>query len=211
MLQGHLDALSSTGFLEGWACDTDFPTRPLHVAILGATGQPSAQGLAHLYREDLARTRCGLGWCAFRLRAQVSPSRLRNAALFLIEPRSGQLIHQAQRIDYLEAGAETESGEDFTRVDPYVLASVEQLSACDLVLEDFIRAEGIEAFIRTAYLYVLGRRVDEAGKIDYGRRLRLGSITPFAMLVALSESDEFRSRPRRLAAPHSTAFPFVRG
>ena len=207
---GHLDALSSTGFFEGWAYDTEFPTRPLHVAILGADGQPSAQGLAHRYRDDLARAQCGIGWCAFRLRAQASPSRPRNGPLFLIEQSSGQLIHQTLRIDYLEASAdEAEASDDFTNIDPFVLGDVEQLSQCEFVLEDFIQAEGIETFIRTAYIYVLGRLVDEAGQIDYGRKIRQGAITPYAMLLALSQSEEFRSRPRRLAAPYSSGFPFV--
>ncbi len=101
--------------------------RPLRVAVVAADGTPSAEGLANLYREDLAKAKCGVGWCAFRLITDASPSRLRNGPLFLIEQRSGQLIHQTLRIDYVEADpADADAFDDLGAIDPYVLRSVEQ-------------------------------------------------------------------------------------
>jgi hypothetical protein len=38
--------------------------------------------------------------------------------------------------------------------------------------------------------------------------MRENSLTPFQLLAILSNSEEFRSKPRLLAAPNSAAFPF---
>jgi hypothetical protein len=67
---------------------------------------------------------------------------------------------------------------------------------------------GVEAFVRAAYAYVLGRPADASGLASYGELLRKSTLTPLQLLTTLTDCDEFRSRPRLLAAPITTAFPF---
>jgi hypothetical protein len=209
MLAGHIDGVTSSGFVEGWAFDSDAPAEPLAVAILDRDGEEVAWGLAHRYREDLMAAHCGIGWCAFQLRAAVSISRLRKSPVTLVDHASRTEIHRADPAPYAEDGeALLADIADVTRSDPTVVNSVEQLRGCDKLFDRFVRQRGVEAFVRSAYVYVLGRPADAAGRALYGRLLRNGPMTPYGMLRTLYDSDEFRSRPRLPSAPNTPAFPF---
>ncbi len=83
MLKGHIDALTSNGFIRGWAFDTEAPSTPLRVMIVGSAGEVIAEGLAHHYRDDLVAAGCGIGWCEFRLRVETI-SRLRRIKLYVL-------------------------------------------------------------------------------------------------------------------------------
>jgi hypothetical protein len=72
-----------------------------------------------------------------------------------------------------------------------------------------IKARGVEAFIRAAYVYVLGRPADPSGMAAYAGMIARGELTPFGMVKALSESEEFRAAPRLLAAPMERGFIFT--
>jgi Domain of unknown function (DUF4214) len=211
MIRGHIDALTSAGYILGWAFDTEAPTTPLAVGVADRAGYVIGAGLAHLYRKDLAAAGHGYGWCAFRLRAD-SVSKIRQTALSLIEIRLRTPITHAEKVNYLQT-----SVEDLTNVeqlllsDPTVVQSIEQLDGCEALFREFVLAQGAEAFVRAAYIYVLGRSVDPTGLKHYVRLMRGGALSPLRLLKALAESDEFRSRPRLLCVPNSSAFPFIRG
>jgi hypothetical protein len=209
MLAGHIDSLTSTGFVEGWAFDSDAPAQPLMVAVLDRDGEEVAWGLAHRYREDLMAAHCGIGWCAFQLRVAVSVSRLRKSAIVLLEHGTRAEIHRVDPATYLETGEPLLNAiAELTRADPTVISSIDQLRGCETLFARFVRQRGVEAFVRTAYVYVLGRPADAAGRTQYGRLLRGGGLSPYNLLRTLYDSDEFRSRPRLLSAPNVAAFPF---
>lgn len=211
MLHGHIDAVTSSGYVEGWAWDSNRPTRPLTVTVtvMASGGQDIAWGSAHRYRSDLAAARCGIGWCAFRLRLAVTVRDIRNTRLSLLECRSRDLLHCVDPVPFSEDGDVTlTSMTDVTNSDPTVLASIGQLHGCEDVFATFIKRHGVDGFVRTAYVYVLGRAADVSGRTQYGRLLRQGAMTPFSLLLTLSESDEFRSRPRLLSSPNRASFPF---
>jgi hypothetical protein len=209
MLRGCLDTLSSVGTIEGWAYDTGAPADPLVVAVADDDGQEIACGLAHHYRNDLVEANCGIGWCHFQLRTAGSVSRLRKTPLQLLTKEAGDIIIRVERIAYSEAVERslTSIGQVIW-VDPSVCTSIDQLAGCDAIFEEFIKARGVDAFVRTAYVYILGRIIDAEGLALYGRLIRQRQLTPFGLLRTLAESDEFRSRPRSLVAPTMDGFPF---
>jgi hypothetical protein len=93
--------------------------------------------------------------------------------------------------------------------DPTIIEGLWQLRQCENVLMQFCRRHGVEKFIDAAYAYVLGRAADQAERLQYSRCLRQGTLGAVAVLEALGDSEEFRSKVRQLAAPKSPAFPFV--
>jgi hypothetical protein len=210
MTRGHLDGLVSAGFFEGWAYDEASPAKPSLVSIVDDDGAEVAAGFAHLFRADLAQANLGLGWCAFQLRTNDVISRLRKAAFRLIERNTGRLLHETSAIKYHEAGDRLlNSVADVAGLDPTCIRSVEELYGCHQLFNDFIKSRGVETFVRTAYVYILARPADPEGLSHYGKLIRRGAISPFMMLQTLSESQEFQSRPRLLAAPNVTGFPFA--
>jgi hypothetical protein len=209
MLRGHLDTLVSSGLFEGWAYDTGAPAEPLLVAIKDDQGLEVACGFAHRYRDDLVAANCGIGWCAFQLRTSESVSRLRRIPLLLIEKTSDQTIFAVRTIKYVEGFDErATSVEEVTALDPTVISSVDQLNGCGTIFDAFIKARGVDAFVRAAYVYVLGRSADAEGLALYGKLIRQALLSPYVMLRTLAESSEFRSRPRSLVAPNMLGFPF---
>ncbi len=210
MLAGHIDTITSPGFVEGWAYDRSAPARPLTVSVLDPAGQEIAWGLAHRYREDLALAQIGTGWCAFQLRVAGPVSRLRKLALSLLDRASQTEIHRAGPALFAEDSERLLSNVgDVTRADPTVIGAVEQLRGCTGLFERFIQQRGEDMFVRTAYVYVLGRSADTAGLELYGGLLRNAKLTPYNLLGTLYNSNEFRSRPRLLGAPNTPAFPFA--
>jgi hypothetical protein len=93
--------------------------------------------------------------------------------------------------------------------DPTVARSVEHLRGCEPLFTQYIRSRGIDAFVRAAYLYMLGRPTDEDGMRVYGSRLRRGTHNPFELLQILAMSDEFKVNRTELTAPTQASFPFL--
>jgi hypothetical protein len=211
MLRGFLDAVTSSDHVLGWAYDTDQPLQPLRVCIVTDDGMEVAQGLAHEYREDLTRAGCAGGWCGFRLRATVSDS-LPWQGLSLIDAHSRQSILRRARLPYITS-EETpiRSIDELVVSDPTIIGSLDQLSGLNEVFASFCDRFGAEAYVRAAYIYLLGRSADASGLKAYRRHLQAGNSTPYELLRAIADSEEYRSRPRRHCAPTAAGFPFKVG
>lgn len=209
MLKGYVDGIASSGHIEGWAFDSQAPLDPLTIAILDDKARELAWGLAHQYRDDLSAAGRAAGWCAFRVRAALPVSRLRKIPLTLIDRASGNRILRRYPVPYAsERDAGPSSVPEIVASDPTMTASIYQLKGCDDVFGRFLTERGTDAFVRAAYAYVLGRSVDPSGLASYGSMIRKHTLTPFQLLATLSDSDEFRSQARLLAAPNSAGFPF---
>jgi hypothetical protein len=207
-LSGHFDAVTSSGFAEGWAVDKDVPLQPLMIRIL-SDGEEVGAALANCYREGLADAGFGAGWCAFRARLSLHPKAAQQRALVLVEGGSGTVIHAPQSLKYYEdSDPVITSVPDLVASDPTVLGSLRQLHGCRPVFDSYIKRQGVEGFVRAAYVFILGRPADTEGVMTYARLIRHSMLEPLDVLLALSESDEFRSRPRMLGAPNTAAFPF---
>jgi hypothetical protein len=210
LFHGRIDAVTSSGYVEGWAFDPVAPLRPLGVAVL-ADQKEVAQGIANRYRWDLADAGCGNGWCAFRLRLSGSVSRLRWQSLSLWDLARQTEIQPAAEAPLAEDHEPGPSAlADIIAADPTVVHAIEYLRGCGPAFDDFIAIEGVDEFIRAAYVYILGRRADATGIALYTPRLQDGSLAPYGLLKALYDSDEFRSVPRQLIAPPEPGFVFHR-
>jgi len=209
VLKGYIDGIASSGYIDGWAFESERPLDPLVIGILDETEQEIAWGLAHLYREDLSAAGCAAGWCAFRVRAGSSVSRLKKQALTLVDRTSKQAIMRRSSVPYAEDwdGALTTIAE-VVASDPTTITSILELKGCHDIFSAFMYTHGVDAFIRAAYVYALGRPADASGLASYGQKIRKNILTPFQLLEIMTDSDEFRSRPRLLAAPNTSGFPF---
>ena len=207
-LRGYIDGATSAGAIEGWALDEQTPWRPLQVKIR-CNGEWIAAGLAHHRRDDVLAAQIGTGWCGFRLWSDRSADEIRRATLYLVAV-SGVVISKSENTALLpDRYRELESIEEVVAADPTVVRSVEQLRGCEAIFAHYIRNRGIDAFVRAAYVYMLGRPVDETGLRTYGHRLRQGTHRPFELLQILAASEEFVSRRPDLVAPTQSAFPFL--
>lgn len=212
MIRGRLETLYSQGYVEGWAYDASNLARPVFVEARGPDGASIAKGLAIGYRESLARAKLAGGWCSFRLRTERPAEELRKVGLGLYDSASGERIYYADSVAYADGWApEFEAGADGVSFDPFVIERVAQLSGLGEVFDAFIAKHGAEAFVRTGYVYILGRAADAEGLTLHLRMLGEKSLTPYGFLELLSEAQEFRMRPRNLAAPKAAAFPFGGG
>ena len=209
MIQGYLDGIHSSGYVDGWACNREAPLVPVTVAVLDGGNREIAWGLAHVYRDDLALAGHGAGWCAFRVRTQTSVTRLRNQELTLLDRITATEICRRKSVPYLDSGDPSfPTIADVVAADPTTIKSISQLSGCDQIFAQYLKAHGVNAFVRAAYAYVLGRAADPSGIATYGSMVRKNAFSPFQLLEILSDSEEFRSRMRLLAAPNSSGFPF---
>jgi hypothetical protein len=207
-LHGHFDAITSSGFAEGWAVDAEVPLRSLLVSIV-SEGEEVGAALANCYREGLAESGFGAGWCAFRARLSLHPKLAQQRRLALVESISGAVIHEPAMLRYYEdSDPVITSVPELVASDPTVLGSLGRLAGCRPVFDSYIKRQGVEGFVRAAYVFVLGRPADAEGISTYARLIRHSMLEPLDVLLALSESDEFRSRPRMLGAPNTPAFPF---
>lgn len=207
-LRGYLDAMLSSGFIEGWACDDDEPLRPLTIAVLQADTE-IARAVANIYRPDLAEAGCGTGWCAFRARLAVSVSEAQGAPLVLREVATGQILHEVPSLPELDIPVPPASSvEDIIAQDPTLLGDARRLKGCGRVLNGFIRQHSVEDFVSTAFLYVLQRPVDRASLEEYASLVRQGLLEPLNVLYDLADSMEYRTKPKALAAPCHPSFPF---
>lgn len=208
-LRGHMDCVTTTGYIEGWAMNLAELVRPLEVSIV-QDGAEIGWGLAHRYREDLVGAGCGTGWCAFRIKISGIPDQVANAPIQLLERSSGGEIHYLDSLRYVEEEApEITSIAALTEQDPTMIRTIDQLAGCQQLFARYIQNYGVEPFVRAAYVYVLGRPADDSGLNHYSGWLRKSAITPLALLATLTDCDEFRGKSRSLAAPISVAFPFV--
>jgi hypothetical protein len=209
VLRGHIDALTTVDFVEGWACDTDGGRPGLHVEVVASEDGPVAEGFANLFRADLAEAAIGFGWCAFRLRLRLYYKGLVRQALTLRDAATGAVLHATENCRVREdLDLPCATVQEAIASDPTVLTALNQLRGCQALLAQFVTRRGVGEFVRAAYVYVLGRPVEPAALAAYGRMLRTGAITPFGLLTVLADSDEFRSRPRLMASPNSTGFVF---
>lgn len=210
MIRGHLDALTALGFAEGWCFDDERPGHPLDVRVRSPGGEEVAAGHANLHRADLAKVGFGHGWCAFRLRLSI-PVEEAVAVPLALHAGTGEEAVEPPRLLPIRAGADASCNTiaKIVAADPTVTGDIGQLSAHGPVLAAFLARHGVERFIHTAYVYVLGRPADENGIGVYAPLLDLGALSPFGLLALLAASDEFRARPRFLAAPNTPAFVFA--
>ena len=209
MLKGYVDGIASSGYVEGWAFNSDTPLEPLTIAIVDDKDRELAWGLAHHYREDLCAAGLAAGWCGFRVKSAYPVSRLMKRALTLIDRSSGAKILRRYPVPHArERDVVLSSVADIVASDPTMMPSIFQLKGCDDILGRFMKERGAGALVRAAYAYVLGRPVDPSGLVSYSKLLEKKSLTPFQLLATLCASDEFRSRPRLLAAPNTARFPF---
>ncbi len=207
-LRGYIDGATSTGVIEGWALDEQAPWRPLHVKIR-CKGEWIASGLAHHYREDVLAAQIGTGWCGFRLQSDCPAEEIRHATLYLVGI-SGIVIAKSENTALLpDIHQDLSSIEDVVAADPTIARSVEHLRGCEPLFTQYIRSRGIDAFVRVAYVYMLGRPVDEIGLQVYGNCLRRGTHYPFELLLILATSEEFLARRPELVAPTQSSFPFM--
>lgn len=208
-LFGHVDAITTSGFVEGWALDRGRGFQPLTVSVFTSESVEVARGLANLYRKDLAASGWGSGWNFFRLKLNVQPLTLRRSKLYLIDVASCREINRSVDIDFVADSVRGISDLDrLSECDPLVLQDIQELADCDAIFASYIRRYGVIKFVKVAYLYVLGRPADQSGLSVYGKQIRRGTMTPFSLLQELSASDEFRSASRTLVAPTAPHFAF---
>jgi hypothetical protein len=208
MLRGHLDIATSSGYIEGWAFDSDNVLRAVPVtARVG--GEEIASGLANRYRWDLIDANCGTGWSAFRLKLSRCPANLAEQTVDLIETVSGcKLCSVTDLAIVVDQESPPTLLRDVIGSDPTMVYSIEALRGCVSVLESFLGIAGPEGFVRAAYIYILGRFADAAATAAYGTQLCDGTLAPYDLLKILYESAEFQSDPRLLAAPPDPGFAF---
>lgn len=207
-LLGHLDRISRSNVISGWAFDSELCPQPLSISIFREDGTRLGSGLANLFRQDLSDQAFGMGWCAFELRCEPSIPHRKGPSLLLVANATHEVIGSAKRLPLVDDAPALSSIEDAIACDPFALKSIDQLMGCDPLFNRFVARKGFSAFVRTAYLYVLGRPVDSSGLSHYSRLLKRSSISPFGLIQALADSDEFRSRQRAMSAPPAPDFPF---
>jgi len=209
MLKCHLDAVTSSGYVEGWAYDTATPSNPITVSIMADEEREVAWGLAHGHRNDLMEADCSTGWCAFSLKLDPWPPVIPWRALKVVDRTSGRAILTTEFLPYIvKKDMAIETVSQLVASDPTMIQSLQQLRGCAAIFAAFIRANGMDGFVRAAYIYLLGRPADASGLKSYRNHLRAKNVTPFELLLAIADSDEYRSCPRQHCAPTMAAFPF---
>jgi len=209
MLKGYLDAVTSSGHIEGWAYDSESPLSPLNVSIIAHDGRELGQGMACSFREDLLNAGHVAGWCAFRIKLTHSTTGILSFGLVVINQQAQPSLVLHQAVPYVvreEAPIRTIA--DLVTADPTQIGSLDQLRGFDSLFNAFIKAQGIDAFVRAAYLYLLHRPADASGHAAYKKYLRSKKVSPYGLLRAIADSGEYRSRPRQHFAPTNPAFPF---
>jgi hypothetical protein len=209
MPRGYIDSLTTSGLVEGWAQDEARPFAPLAVAVRTEDGDEIASGYADLFRDDLALSGIAYGWCAFRLALSVPVEATAGRRLRLVEAATRAVIFEGEAAMREDGPHEIHDLDALVAADPTVLASAEQLESLAPVLDAFVAARGVEAFVGAAYIYVLGRPVDPSGLVSFGRLIRTRRLTPYAMLLTLAEGPEFGARGRMLTPPNRAGFPFA--
>jgi hypothetical protein len=166
--------------------------------------------LANRFRWDLADVGCGIGWCAFRLRVDGAVSALRRGPVVVMDVAGKVEICRTSQLSVIEDSEIYPSTvAEVTRTDPTVVLSVDQLRGCGALFDRYLALNGVEAFVRAAYVYIFGRPADSSGLATYVGLLASGELSAYALLNALRDSDEFRAMPRLLGAPTEPGFVFA--
>jgi hypothetical protein len=208
MPHGHIDTVDRCGLIAGWAYDETRPFDVMLISIVDPDDFEIAAGLAHHYRQDLAKEGFAHGWCHFRLRSNKPIEAVRGQPLRLIDSTTNEVLHGPRVVNYIESQEPFfDSVGQLIEGDPTVLRSTDQIEACEEDLKAFAASRGVEAFVRTAYVYVLGR-VDHTRLALHKQLVDEGRLSPYAMIRLLAESAEFRTSGRRLPAPNDLNFPF---
>ncbi len=119
-------------------------------------------------------------------------------------------ICQAAQVPVIEVSEACPSTlAEVSRTDPTIVLAVDQLRGCGALFERYLKLNGVEAFVRAAYVYILGRPVDSDGLQTYVPLLTSGELSAYGVLNALQDSDEFRAARRLLGAPTEPGFVFA--
>lgn len=208
MLKGYLDVITSSGHIEGWAYNSEDALGALGVRIIADDHRELGAGSAHGYRADLAAAGHAAGWCAFRIRL-VESTGIHTFGLAARDAQGREVVLHRGAVPYsVHEETPIRSVAELIKGDPTLIASLEQLSGCNPLFEQFIKARGQAAFVKAIYVYLLGRPADTPGLDVYQAHLRSRRVTPFELLMTIADSDEYRSRPRHHWAPTAAAFPF---
>ena len=209
MPRGHIDWVDRFGLIEGWAYDEARPFDALLISIVDSDDFEIAAGLAHHYRQDLAKEGFAHGWCHFRLRSSEPIEAIRHQPLRLLDKATDEVLHGPRVVNYVETREPFfDNLQQLVDGDPTVLRSPDQFEACEEDLNAVAASHGVEAFVRKAHVYVLGRSIDHKGLTLYKHLMSQGRLSPYAMIRLLVDSAEFRTSGRRLAAPNNPNFPF---
>ncbi|NJO56329.1 MAG: DUF4214 domain-containing protein [Rhodospirillales bacterium] len=208
MIEGHLDACTGDGFLEGWA---RFERRrePCIVSIR-LDGEVVGRALAAEYRADLLAAKVGHGHYGFRarLRRKLAPGR---HVFTLFEERSCQCrcgtssnsrsTCRPSACGRMPCAWRSCSAPRTEWTDAEVLANLDSLG-----LEDACAKMGVERFVDVAYMWVLGRRADEEGIRVYVTKIS-ESMTPINLVSILLRSNERKAKTLPITSPFSPTFP----
>jgi hypothetical protein len=206
MIQGRLEKLFAEGALTGWAWDAEAPAQPVAIRARLPHGKVIGEGLANLYRDELAEARIGLGWCGFRLRL-ASPALL--GPIELIASTTGVLLDAREPAFVPTSSSAIGEGAEKALFDPFTVKTISQLRACEPLFQGYVRARGVDAFVRAAYVYLLGRAVDPENRTLHTAMLRNGAMSPRQLIEWLADTEEFAATAKTLAAPNTPGFPFV--
>jgi hypothetical protein len=208
LLKGCIDVISSAGFLDGWALDDTQPLKPLHI-VARAIDRDIASGVANRYRHDLAIPGFSTGWCSYRIKLSATLLDLQDRPISLHDLETGEeLVNLIPQVALEPEDDTLRNIPEIVKSDPTIIQYVEQLSGCDEIFHGYIEYYGLDEFVRCAFRYVLGRPGDLPGVDAYCSHLRDQSLSPFGLIRALYESDEFRIKDIQLAAPPAPGFPF---
>ena len=72
------------------------------VSVVDAENFEIAAGLAHHYRQDLAKEGFAHGWCHFRLRSQNQSRQFADQPLRLIDKTTNEVLHGPRVVNYVE-------------------------------------------------------------------------------------------------------------
>jgi hypothetical protein len=208
LLHGHIDTATSSGYVEGWAWDTDNPLRAVEIFVRSENEEVAA-GLANRYRHDLMQSGCGTGWCAFRLKLKRPVADLAAHPLTLHEAASGGQLFRLHTVNVTDDTEEQlHTLDQVLESDPTRVYTIDALEGCASIMTSYLQSVGAEAFVRAAFIYMLARPAGPDAMADFLPRLRAQTLTPFELLKILYETEEFASGPRMIAAPPDPGFVF---
>jgi hypothetical protein len=207
-IQGTIDGITSTGYVEGWAASRKNPFDAVSVCIV-YNRKPISAGIANRFRTDLLAHRIGHGWHGFRVRIDEALDPQNSARLSLVDPKSMSLITVADlpcpkhfRLSQLDLEALL----DDTALE---VTDISSLKLVEPAFEEFIHRNGIDEFVECAYCYILGRPADPSGRGHYAKLISMREITPLAFLAKLFNSDERRNSKWPVLAPSDPGFFFA--
>ena len=208
-LEGHFDAVTEQGFVEGWAvCHGD--PRPCHVRVIHQDAL-LAEAFATRFRWDLLQLGKSHGHVAFRARL-LQPIGTGPQDFSLLDVESGTYFPgQQHRLVNVPELAEPHQvcPEDLTR-EPAEWRDDEILARLDVLkLDENCALIGPVRFVDVLFMYVVSRRADPEGLAAYAAALNEGRITPNEIFQAVAESPERKAQKRALPSPHDARFPFL--